>query len=515
MAIVMKPTVNLKRKRSRGTILSMKTSGKTKRTYHWIWLLIAIFFTKELFWAYLTPPWQAPDEIAHFGYVESLFYEHTFPVLGENLLSRRVQAIGPREAATQVVTPGGVESQTKTGAYQPSLSLNWIAQHPPLYYLALQPVYWVLPHEDPLACIFVLRMLSILMGCVTLFYAWKTLRLLLPERDSPYNEIIQKTVIVGIAFLPMFSSISALMNNDNLVFMLSAMLIYLSVKNFGEHDSRGSMKMGILLGLLALTKGTALPLFLSIFLVEVIKHLRLKKFHGCFVKHQAVLFGAALVIAGWWYARNIALYGMFLPEIGSLAARNPQLAAAHPALLAMFPESGGTIALPNATLWDFFIGQRFLWEYYQNVWGAFGQFFFRLYGWQYFVITAITVASLCGYLALTIRKFRAKTAAKKNMSIEIREILSWPGWTMLLPILAVGAGLTYELFNVFRERGFLSALQGRYLFSALIPFMYFFVKGTAHLVTKKWLPIAMKLLMAFFVVNDAVTILYRIIPEFY
>ena len=41
---------------------------------------------------------------------------------------------------------------------------------------------------------------------------------------------------------------------------------------------------------------------------------------------------------------------------------------------------------------------------------------------------------------------------------------------MLLPLLAVGAGLTYELFNVFRERGFLGALQGRYLFSALIPF---------------------------------------------
>jgi hypothetical protein len=479
-----------------------------RRKYHWIWLLIAIFFVKELFWAYLTPPWQAPDEIAHYGYVESLFYEHQFPVLGQNLLSRRVQAIGPVEVNTPAFPPANPTAGSPSGiaGYQSSLSLNWIAQHPPLYYLALQPVYWVLPHENPLTAILVLRMISMLMGCVTLWYAWKTLRLLLPEGAAPHNELIQKTVMVGIAFLPMFSFISALMNNDNLVFMLSSMLIYLSVKNFGEHDTRGSLNMGILLGLLALTKGTALPLFLSIFLVEVIKHFRDKKFHRCFLRHQAVLFGAAFVIAGWWYARNIWLYGMFLPEIGSLAARDPQLAAGHPALLAMFPESSGKIALPNATLWDFFAGKRFFWEYYQNVWGAFGQFFFRLFDWQYFMILAITLASLFGYLKLTIRAGTRKIFSK---------LLSWPGWTMLLPLLAVGAGLTYELFNVFRERGFLGALQGRYLFSALIPFMYFFVKGVTHVMSKKWLPIAMKLLMTFFVVNGFVTVLYRIIPEFY
>lgn len=492
----------------------MSTVSQTKKINNWIWLIIAIFFAKELFWAYLTPPWQAPDEIPHYGYVETLFYEQVFPVLGKTVLSERVQSMSPVEtAAFQPADPA-------QSGYQPSGALNWIAQHPPLYYLALQPIYAFLPHENPLTGIFILRIVSILMGCVTLFYAYKTLKLLLPENEAggagknAAAGAVQKAVIVGMAFLPMFSSISSLVNNDNLVFMLAAMLIWLSAKNFDRNDAKGSFKMGILLGLLALTKGTALPLFLSIFLVEVIKHLRMKKSLRYFLTHFAIIFGTAALIGGWWYGRNIALYGAFLPEIGSLAAKNPELLRTYPELVKIFPEAGGIIALPNATLWDFFITKRFFWEYYQNIWGAFGQFFFRLFTWQYFVIIGLTLASLCGYLKLTIQKSKAG-AALKNHRETFKKILSWNGWPMLLPLLAVGAALTYELFNVYRERGFLGALQGRYLFSALLPFMYFFVRGLEHITPKKHQPLVMKLLMTFFVVNGFVTLMYRVIPEFY
>ncbi len=475
----------------------MKTPSRKIQKISWICLLLAIFFAKELLWSYLTPPWQAPDEIAHYGYVESLFYEHTFPVLGQTLLSERVQAIGPVDPSKQI------------DYYKGSLDLNWIAQHPPLYYLVLQPLYAFLPHDDAVTCIFILRFISMLLGCVTLWFAGKTLKILIPE-----NELLQKTVLVAMAFLPMFSSISAVMNNDNLVFMLASILTWLSVKNFDHHDTRGSLQMGILLGLLALTKATSLPLFLSIFILEVIKHLRAKlqgkNYPKCFLKHQFVIFGSALAIAGWWYVRNLVLYKMFLPDIGSLATHEPSLIQLFPNLPMMFPESTGIIALPQASLWDFFITQGFLWEYYKNIWGAFGQFFFRLFSWQYLIIAVISLASVCGYIKVAFQAFQQKNSIKNLF----KKMLTWKGWTMLLPFLAVAAGVTYELFQIYRERGFLGAMQGRYMFSALMALMYLLIRGIEKLIPKKNLPVFLMLIMTFFIVNDFVALIYRVISEF-
>lgn len=482
--------------------------GKTGKTA-WIWLIIAIFFSKELMWSYLVPPWQAPDEIAHYGYVETLFYEHAFPVLGQTLLSERVQAIGPVESAKEI------------DYYKGSLNLNWIAQHPPLYYLALEPLFALMPHEDPVTCIFLLRLISILFGGVTLWFAYKTLRILLPE-----NELVQKAVIVGMAFLPMYSAVSAAMNNDNLVIMLASILTYLSVKNYEKYDAKGSLQTGVVLGLLALTKATSLPLWISIFLLEMVRHAhrwviqdrrkgRLMRAIGDLIFHQTAIFGTALAVAGWWYLRNFMLYDTLLPEIGSLVSREPTLLQLYPYVAVAFPEATGNIALPQATWWDFFVKLGFVWEYYKNMWGAFGQFFFRLFSWQYAVIGALTVFSVAGFVKFLMLSAKNGLFKKKKLGQLGKQIFQWKGWALLLPLLTVFLALSVKLFEIYRLRGFLGALHGRYIFSALIAFMYFFIRGIEHATVKKYLSPALLTVMAFFVLNDFTALMYRIIPEFY
>ncbi|MFO0780985.1 MAG: glycosyltransferase family 39 protein [Candidatus Gracilibacteria bacterium] len=357
-------------------------------------------------------------------------------------------------------------------------------------------------HGDPVTSIFLLRIFSMLLGAVTLYYAAKTFAILLPDRA-----LIQKTMVMGIAFLPMFSASSAAINNDNLVFALSAGLIYLSAKNFMEHDTRGSVKMGILLGLLALAKATALPLFLSIFIIEIIKHFRRKSSSSCFLKHLLAIFGVAFLIAGWWYMRNFLLYQMWLPEIGGLAVRQPWLLSAYPNLAKVFPETTGVTALPQASWFTFFVQENFFMEYFQNVWGAFGQFFFRLFSWQYLLVGVIFAASVCGYITVLFSHVRSGKH-RKNIG-------DWQGWTMVLPFMIVLTAITWKLFEIYKVRGFLGAMHGRYLFSAIIPMIYLLIRGVEHLMPQKHLRKALIAMMIFFVINDGVTVLYRIIPEFY
>jgi len=459
-------------------------------------LLLVIFIAKELLWTYVTPPWEAPDETGHYGYVESMFYEKKFPVLGETLFSSRVMAVGPEE------------SQKQTDKYIGGSSLNWIAQHPPLYYLLLEPFYAILPHDNVLPSIFFLRFFSVFLGCVTLYFGWKTVRILVPDQ-----EWLQVAVIVGMAFLPMFSSISASVNNDNLVFALSAYLLYRSLKFFEKEDTANNIILGIILGLLALTKVTALPLFGGILVIETIKHVRLRKKNrnkcGSFWGHLGTVFGIAFIIAGWWYIRNYVLYQSFLPDLVTVVNRHPEILVKFPKLATFFPEVVSQSAKAGTGLYDFFITKNFLLEYFKNIWGAFGRFFFQLADWQYAIIYLITALSVAGYIRVLY------LAAREKNWPTLKQFFGWKGGVIWYPFLFVSVAVTWKLYIIFQERGFLGALQGRYLFSALLPFIYILVRGIDHLLPEKWKKFFWLALACFFVINDAATLLFRIIPEFY
>nr|MBP7058794.1 hypothetical protein [Candidatus Gracilibacteria bacterium] len=229
-----------------------------------IWVIIAIFFIKELFWAYLVPVWQAPDEPAHFGYLQSMYEQKDFPILGE-----------------ATFTSLGFDGMGRPDPGRNEPYVNWIAQHPPLYYLVLAPIYGIIEVFagvgtviDPVDWIFYLRIFSILLSCVTLFFIYKTSDYLLT--GTRQNRLFSLAVVGFIAFLPGFSYISALLNNDNLVIALSSILFYLLAKRYygGEQDGNKNMPtvrtrsdwlIGLVLGLMALAKITALPFWIAVF----------------------------------------------------------------------------------------------------------------------------------------------------------------------------------------------------------------------------------------------------------
>jgi hypothetical protein len=475
-----------------------------------IGLIIIVFMVKELAWVYLVPPREAPDELAHYSYIETIAHEHVLPTLGQTLFSKRVELVG---ATSRQAEEAG--SYIDTLNYQPGSQINWIAQHPPLYYLTLLPAYSLLPHKNVIFCIMVLRLMSVLMGAVTLWFVSKTVKEMLP-----CDRIMPALITCAIAFLPTFSYISATINNDNLVMMLSMVLIYLLVARLSpqnevsetqkNHTIRWELQTGIVLALLALTKTTALPLFLVVLFLQIFDFFRA----GCSAKRKsvavstAIIFGIPLIVAGWWYFRNLMMFGAFFPQLADAIAVNPKILNLYPGLAAIFPELAPG-ASAKLSLVDFFVRKNFFLEYFKNFWGAFGSFFIQLTSWQYIGIFAFTVIGAAGQIKHIHKKTMPNPLKKMHGFMHSGQGILFLVFVILL------ASLTWKIYEISSLRGFLSAMQGRYFLAAAPALFYMLMRGWEHLTGEKWFSKAAKIMMVLFIINDAAALIYVIIPNFY
>jgi hypothetical protein len=453
---------------------------------------------------YLVPPWEAPDELGHYGYVESLYRDRQFPVLGENLyVEKGFVQLGKVSAGK---LPAGKLSSGQNIAIPANAGVNWIAQHPPLYYIILLPLFSLLPHQDVYLSIFFLRLVSILLGCLTLFLSFLTLQVLYPKK-----RLSNFAVVAGMAFLPGFSFISSLINNDNLVYTLSAALFYFMAKYWkAEKKNNYEIFLGIILGLLALTKVTSLPLWGAVFILIIIGWIGKNAGGSAEIKHDlkaglfnlsvtiVKVFGLAIIICGAWYVRNLAIYGTLFPELVGVVQKHPELMDRFPDLSMIFPElvDAGKSSAPN--FMKFIFEKNFLIEYYKNFWGGIGLPFRNLTLPQMIVIFSLTIFSLAGYLKAAIKK-----------------IINRENLIFLVPLILMSMAVSWKLYGIYLGRGLLGAMHGRYMYSVLLPFMFVFVRGLDYLFPSKWHTYVMVALVCFFVISDFISLNYIVLPEFY
>jgi hypothetical protein len=224
--------------------------------------------------------------------------------------------------------------------------------------------------------------------------------------------------------------------------------------------------LGVVLGLAALTKSSSLSLTVLTALVVVVRAARRRSWREFFVGGFGTLL-PLLAVAGWWFLRNLRLYG-------------------DPTGLNVFIEILGQRDVPAdlAQLWR----ERF--SFAAGYWGNFGGLNVPLPAWAYQVLNALTLVAGFGLLVVAARALIARDRAGEGLA---RWRLPVRGGPLALCLLW-GAGVVIPWAQ---WASVTWSSQGRLIFAALPVWALLLALGWVGWLPRAWRKWALAALVAF------------------
>jgi len=252
--------------------LALAVAGRARRLALWVFVIAAV---NACCWALITPAFQAPDEVDHFAYVQSLVERGQAPSSNpgsplarwsssEGLAlegmsfptDHQVGGSGPpwlqaQQRAYEIRAAELHPSSSDGGGYTTS------AVHGPLYYYALAPAYLASRGGSVPAQLMLMRISSALIGALVALFTFLLARELAPRR--PWLAVLAGLLV---AYQPMYGFISGVVNNDVGVNACAAALELLLIRMLrrGVTIPWGALTGAVLIAL-PNVKGTGLSLY--------------------------------------------------------------------------------------------------------------------------------------------------------------------------------------------------------------------------------------------------------------
>jgi 4-amino-4-deoxy-L-arabinose transferase-like glycosyltransferase len=357
----------------------------------WRWLavsILAVHFALSAIYSVATPIWEGPDEFGHYRHVRFLVSNLSLP--------------GPED----------------------SISALDELTHPPLYYIVtamltswvdtsdnLKPVenpfaptgtmegganrfihsnIEAFPYHGTVLAVHMARLVSIVMGTLSAFITYKLGRLLFPDR----HDIALGATAIN-AFSPGFLFMSAIINNDIMITLFTALTLWFTVRVIlCDTELRDLLALGICTGLALLSKYNALalvPLAIISVGVAVAKRVRRRRSLVMSLGGAFLLLLSAVLISAWWFMRSVALFGAPTTRSTRIVAqflqdlRNP---------------------LAGLTRIDWNLLPDGLRYFFKSFWGVFGWGNIDASIWVYQVCGLLCLAGLVGLVLFLLGKAR-------------------------------------------------------------------------------------------------------------
>jgi 4-amino-4-deoxy-L-arabinose transferase-like glycosyltransferase len=399
--------------------------------------LIAVsYLALGLAYSVVNPILESPDESLNYANIRFLIEERRLPVLEPDeptkahhpplyyVLGALLTHWVPNEnfdAITERINPFWIHRVAEPGVDNKNLYLH-------------NPALERFPYQDVALGVHLVRWLSLAMGAGTLLFVYGTARELLPRRPP-----LWAAAAALVAFNPMFLFISTSVHDDALANLVAAAILYVTVRLLIHGPTmRRAVGLGLLLGLAILTKLTCLLVTPTVALALLwrpsAEGRRARLWDA--LRFGGIVILLALLVGGWWLARNQLLYG-------EPTSMERQVAA----------WGGPREDAPNLAA-----AARELGFLHDSFWGVFGYGQIPMLGWTYALYRLLGLAAFGGLLFLWARRQRGRRDESPGLP-------GHPSATRI-PIL-LSAPLTTFLV-VFARMTFIDTADfGRYLFVSL------------------------------------------------
>jgi 4-amino-4-deoxy-L-arabinose transferase-like glycosyltransferase len=363
---------------------------------------LVLYALKQIFSVAAVYPFSGHDELAHFSYVRTLASEGRIPELpdlqtwrsgldgGEPPQTDQIPAdlyqycrytldwYCEPESARWSANPPRIVTVPGLG-YFPS-GYQYVANHPPLYYAVMAPLYTVSAQLSPVAQHYVLRIAAIPFGMLTVYAAYRATRALFPG-----DAFLVVTVPALVAFQPQISYEAAMVNNDIVAIAMTSLILWALIVGVRDRfPLQLCAALGILFGLALLAKGTAITVA-PVIALAVIFALGWRNVRGI-LERGAVIGLPAALLAAPWYAYLYRTYGDFsgLARVEELQYWNR----------------------PMGSFFELLVDPEFVLNRLRETWGEFGWRLIHLRPALLWIIGIVTAAAIAGLVLYAVAAWR-------------------------------------------------------------------------------------------------------------
>jgi 4-amino-4-deoxy-L-arabinose transferase-like glycosyltransferase len=358
------------------------------------------------------------------------------------------------------------------GQYYPS---GWIytGNHPPLFYLLLTPVYWLVDGFELDQQIYFFRMAAIPFGMLTVVFAYLTVRAIFPR-----DRFLAMTVPAFVAFQPQIAYEASMLNNDILAIMFTSAVIWMLAAGLRRRFPFWScLWMGLFLGLAILSKSTAVMTAPLIAIAMVFGS------HWRDWRHWLPRGAIVAVIAGLvslpWIAYMMLTYG------------DPTALNRVSDLQGWWNYGGGE----GRTIWSMASDKWFFWNRWRETWGDFGWRLIPLGTTLLRVLFWLTLFGAVGLAVYALRFLRTQRWMIREeeqgrdpgeLRFHADETLAIMPW-QVTALLTMGLACVLGYYSILQFGTTFSLTQARYYFPMIVPGAILLMLGFRSWVPRLWL----------------------------
>ena len=431
-------------------------------------LLLGTAFALMLVWMAVVPFDRGPDEAEHYRVAHFIYTNGRLPVFAPDG-DMYGYVVNANEAyISYASTPGG-------GYILTALAMR------------------LAPGDDPYVVLYAARLVSTIAVLLTVFLAYRTVRVLFPERPN-----LALGAGLTLVLIPQVSLTGAYVNHDAYTMAVSSWAVYLLLAGWKEGWTHGRAAwLGVALGLVLLGRLTGYVIIPFAFLVALVS---LRGSLSFVLGRLLVTGGLAGLVSGWWFVRSYLQTGDpigFQANLEAWRALAPIRRAPRDIGLSLLDVARGDAP----------------YTIFRTFWGAFGQL--EVYFlWPYYVLLGLL--SLAAGLGLAWGLLQW-LGGPKDPAAALERALSprsafLPGALLLLALLALGmVALVY-----WQTWTTSFATQGRYLYPAIVPFVLFLTLGVSTLPLGSVIrPLAQGSALAFLFVLNLIGLFAYTVPTYY